>query len=984
MKKAVHTAPKQRLKEERELRGWSQKYVAEQIGADHYYLSRWERGSASPSPYYRQRLCALFGKNARELGLLPEEDDTGQKTSAAEAEQERKPAPPAGILDPVIPLLSAGLTSLIGRDEMLDQLKQRLCAGKDLVLTALNGLPGVGKTALAVALAHDHDVLDYFHDGVLWAALGPRPNIPVLLSRWGDLLGISAADATTLTSIEAWTAAIRAAIGTRQLLLVIDDAWEIEEALAFKVGGPHCAYLVTTRFPYLAVQFATDGATMIHELNEHDSFILLERLAPDVVRSEPEALQGLVQAVGGLPLALALIGKYLRTQSYSGQTRRIRAAIERLRDAEERLSLSEPQALLERSPTLARNTPVSLQTIIAVSDQQLEEQERSALRDLSVFPAKPNSFSEEAALAVCDSSAETLDALSDAGLLESRGPGRYALHQTIADYARAQLADPGAFARMTAYFAGYVEANAKDYEALEPETANIFAALEVAFARGLYMDLLRMVNAFFRFLDARGLYAQAEVHLKRAEEASRSAQDGVGLVVVLLNLGNIAERRGDYVRAEALLQEGLVLARQRGDGEQTGHLLMNLGVVATHRGDYMQAEKYGWEGLALARQQGDPEQISGVLQGLGTVADRQGNHIQAETYWQEALSLARQIEYRDRVSLLLSNLGWLTMQRGNYAQAETYLQEGLVVARQVGHRDHMSLLLLNLGNLAEKQGSYAEAKASYEEGLAAARQIGHRDRTCRLLAGLGWVMMEQGNYPQAEAYLREGLDVARHIGHRDQLSLLLLNLGLALGEQGNYAQAETYLQEGLDVARQVGYRDRVSMLLMALGWAAGEHGRYVQAEEHFQEALAIARQAGNREQAGYLLFDLGWVSHEQGNYPQSETYLQEALDIARQLDNPRLISVALNEWGKLHLKLAQFDAASAAFREVEAKASSNGNQALIAGAFYGLAQVALAQGNLIEARRQGLDSLAIFEKIGHRMASEVKQWLEVLPRGKQG
>src|SRR6266566_814590 len=124
MKKAVHSAPKQRLKEERELRGWSQKYVAEQIGADHYYLSRWERGSASPSPYYRQRLCALFGKNARELGLLPEEDDTGQKTSAAETERERKPAPSAGILDPVIPLPSAGLTSLIGREEMLDQLKR--------------------------------------------------------------------------------------------------------------------------------------------------------------------------------------------------------------------------------------------------------------------------------------------------------------------------------------------------------------------------------------------------------------------------------------------------------------------------------------------------------------------------------------------------------------------------------------------------------------------------------------------------------------------------------------------------------------------------------------------------------------------------------------------------------------------------------------------------------------------------------------------
>jgi transcriptional regulator with XRE-family HTH domain len=70
MKKAARTIPNQRLREERELQGWSQKYVADQIGADHYYISRWEHGITVPSPYYRQKLCELFGKNAKELGLL--------------------------------------------------------------------------------------------------------------------------------------------------------------------------------------------------------------------------------------------------------------------------------------------------------------------------------------------------------------------------------------------------------------------------------------------------------------------------------------------------------------------------------------------------------------------------------------------------------------------------------------------------------------------------------------------------------------------------------------------------------------------------------------------------------------------------------------------------------------------------------------------------------------------------------------------------
>lgn len=91
MKKPSQAIPNQRLRTERELRGWSQKYVAEQIGADHYYLSRWERGTASPSPYYRQKLCALFGKDARELGLLPDQPEKQSATQEPAGEPRRSP-----------------------------------------------------------------------------------------------------------------------------------------------------------------------------------------------------------------------------------------------------------------------------------------------------------------------------------------------------------------------------------------------------------------------------------------------------------------------------------------------------------------------------------------------------------------------------------------------------------------------------------------------------------------------------------------------------------------------------------------------------------------------------------------------------------------------------------------------------------------------------------------------------------------------------
>ncbi len=309
---------------------------------------------------------------------------------------------------------------MIGRDDILQQLKQRLFDSKNVVLTALNGIPGVGKTSVALTLARDDEVLNYFRDGILWSGLGPQPNVLSLLSRWGMLLGIASAEIAKLTSIEAWTMAIHAAIGERKLLIVIDDVWKVEEGLAFKVGGPRCAYIVTTRFPQLAIQFAADGATSVEELNEDDSMALLAQLAPTFVASEPDEAKALIRAVGGLPLGLMLIGKYLRSQTYSGQLRRLHAALDRLQHAETRLQLTEPQALIERSPSLPVSKPISLQNLIEVSDQQLDEQARSALRSLAVFPAKPNSFSEEAALAVCNVSVEILDVLTDVGLLEGQ------------------------------------------------------------------------------------------------------------------------------------------------------------------------------------------------------------------------------------------------------------------------------------------------------------------------------------------------------------------------------------------------------------------------------------------------------------------------------------------------------------------------------------------------------------------------------------
>ena len=831
--------PRWRLAEARTLRKLSQQEVADRIGTTYVNISRWERGITRPNPYFRRKLCALFDKSEEELGLVVSmarstedranggDKATTRAASTSSSTQSIEIISEHGLYDSAIPLEPA--IHLVGRESELSQIKKRLYNGGSVALTALNGLPGVGKTAVSIALAHDPELRANFQDGILWAGLGPNPNISGLLSRWGTLLDISTTEMTEISSVEEWAKTLRAAIGSRRMLLVIDDAWKLEEALAFKVGGLNCAHLVTTRFPNIATHMTVDGATLIQELNEIESMELLRRLAPGVVDREAKKAAALVNAVGGLPLALTLMGNYLRKEAYSGKPRRISAALERLTIAEERLHIKEPHGPVERHTSLSSDTPLSLQSVFTVTDQQLEKTARVALYALSVFPPKPSSFSEEAALAVAACTEKTLDSLTDAGLLESVGSDRYTLHQTIADYARVQLKeDTAARDRMIAFAISYVKAHEKDYELLELESNTILAALELAYEAGRQEALVRGVNSYAPFLLLRGLYPLAEEQLQRAQEAAKAIEDQRGLASTLLSLGEIEQKQGHYPQAQA----------------------------------------YYHEGLRLAREIQDPERISALLTNLGWVTLKLGEYTPAEVYLQEGLTLAREIEHRERISGLLEMLGSVEGIRGDYAQSEAYLQEGLTLAHQVGDRNRICTLLINLGATAGEQGNFRLAEEYFQGGLMLARQIGHREWISALLSNLGEAESELGNYTQAEAYFQEGLNLARQMENREWICALLINLGLTLRKQGNYPQADLSFQEVLTLAQQLDRPEITSAALYEYGNLYLVQQRENAAETCFQKMLSAIPE-GSQELLALAHYGLARTAALQGNFDEA-------------------------------------------------------------------------------------------------------------------
>ncbi|MEH2453010.1 NB-ARC domain-containing protein [Nostoc sp.] len=196
----------------------------------------------------------------------------------------------------------------VERPEYSDDLKTRLLNGsssdiRTLVITAIHGLGSVGKSTLAAALAHNAEIQSHFCDGILWATLGQQPNVLALLNGWVQALEDYSFKPT---SVEATSSRLRTLLYDKAVLLVVDDAWNTEDARAFNFGGARCQVLVTTREGSIAHAL---GARLynLDVMKPAQAMELLEkRLGRDIIGVERQSAENLAEAVGYLPLALEL------------------------------------------------------------------------------------------------------------------------------------------------------------------------------------------------------------------------------------------------------------------------------------------------------------------------------------------------------------------------------------------------------------------------------------------------------------------------------------------------------------------------------------------------------------------------------------------------------------------------------------------------------------------------------------------------------
>lgn len=408
-------------------------------------------------PAHRQlmRLYATTGQRAEalrqykqcveildtELATPPE----AETTQLYQMIQQNTSLPAGQLLDAGIsgnPGVMPPLPSLvIGREEALNEIKRRVGIGssESRSVTVIQGWPGVGKSTTIALLAHDPQINSRYPDGVLWASLGETPDIMGEIGSWANALGLS--EPGRARKIEEISAQITAALRDKRVLLIVDDVWQAEHAVPFRVGGQQCALVMTSRLNDVATALAPTASDLyrLPVLSQRAALELLNKLTPDTVTQYPQEASELAQDLEGLPLAIHVAGRLLNSEARMGWG--VRELLVELRTGAALLTAQAPSDMLGAG----RDTSPTIATLLKRSTDLLDTETRQQFTFLGLFVPKPATFDLEAMAVAWDVSDPKPIArlLVNRGLLEPVSGGRFQMHALLVLHARSLLEGEG-------------------------------------------------------------------------------------------------------------------------------------------------------------------------------------------------------------------------------------------------------------------------------------------------------------------------------------------------------------------------------------------------------------------------------------------------------------------------------------------------------------------------------------------------------------
>jgi DNA-binding SARP family transcriptional activator/Tfp pilus assembly protein PilF len=739
----------------------------------------------------------------------------------------QSPAPAAGGVVPrQLPGAVAHFAGRAGELAVLSGwLDQADAAGPGVaVISAIGGTAGVGKTALAVRWGHQ--VADRFPDGQLYVNLrgyDPGPPVTAAEALAGFLSALGMAGPAIPDGAEERAARFRSLVAGRRVLVVLDNAREVEQVRLLLPGSPGCMVVVTSR-DALTGLVARDGASRLELglLPIGDAVALLRALVGSRVDADPAVAVALAEQCARLPLALRVAAE-LAAAAPASSLRELAGELTGLQRLDRLDAGGDPRT--------------AVRAVFSWSYRSLEPAAARTFALLGLHPGPDFDRYAVAALAGTSAAAagQVLAALARAYLVQPAGPGRYGMHDLLREYAAEQAAGPAGTAALTRLFDYYLHAASAAMDLLHPaerdrrpripgpagpvpplggpaaaqswlngERAVLVTMAGYAAARGWPGHAARLSPILFRYLDVGGHYPDAVTIHDQARRAARQAGDQRAEANALANLGIVYWRQSRNAEAGARLQEALALFRAAGDGRGEARALSSLGLIHQQAGRIQEAADHYERSLTRYRAEGDRFSQALILGNLGIVEERRGRHERAASLYREALALYRDTGDRAGEARALDNLGSAEQRLGRYQQAAEHNQQALILFRVTGDRYGEASALGNLGIVAERQGRYEQAIDLQRQALARYREIGNRNCEAEALNGLGGSLLGAGQDDAARIEHTAALELAREIGDRQEQARAHDGLARAWSAAGDTTRARAHWQAALPLYAGLG------------------------------------------------------------------------------------------------------------------------------------------------------------------------------------
>lgn len=686
--------------------------------------------------------------------------------------------------------LPPAVAHFIGRSEELATLSASLDDTPTVVISAIGGTAGVGKTALAVQWAHA--VADRFPDGQLYVNLGGYDSaqpVTAAAALAGFLRALGVAGSEIPAEARERAALYRSLLAGRRMLVLADNAREVTQVRPLLPGTPGCAVLVTSR-DALRGLVARDGARRVDlDLLPHsDAVRVLRTLIGPRADAEPDAVARLADQCARLPLALRVAAERAVTQPGTP----LASLVADLADQRRRLDLLEAGG----------DADTAVRAVFSWSYRHLDEETARAFRLVGRHPGLDLDVHDCAALLACPATAAArlLDALGQAHLVHSDGRGRHTQHDLLRAYARditghdddsaalPRLADHylrTASAAMDILFPAErhrrpeVEAAAGDVVTDAPSAQTWLDAQRanlVAVAVAAPEHTMRLASVAYRYLDVGGHYHEATSLYGAARDVAVRAADRAGQAQAQSYLGTIDWRQGRYEQAAEQLRQALELFRAIGDRSGEARVLTNLGAIDWHQGRYEPAAAALWQAFELFRSTGDRSGEARVLGNLGLLDLQQAEYERAADRYTQAIAVFRDTDDRTGEAWALCNLAYTDAQLDHLTRAVEHLQIALTIFRETSDRSGEANALNELGEVLFTQGNVDQARAAHTEAIELAGQIGDQNQLAHAHDHLGRVHRALGDHDQASHHWQQALALFETIGApeaarvRDQLA----------------------------------------------------------------------------------------------------------------------------------------------------------------------------------------------------------------------